>query len=110
MFRTRVGGQPNCDRSRPHSLKPMVVCPHCMFSARHCMLYRVRCRGNIAYNVVAIGCGTRAYDIVGQTYNIVCKHMVSMFKTTSYVSLQYRIPDMRYCMSKYVPSTAYDIE
>ena len=64
----------------------------------------------IAYNVVAIGCGTRAYDIVGQTYNIVCKHMVSMFKTTSYVSLQYRIPDMLYCMSKYVPSTAYDIE
>ncbi len=49
----------------------------------------------------------KTYDIVGQTCDIVCQHTMSMFNTTGYISLQYCIPDIRYCMSKNVPTISY---
>ena len=57
----------------------------------------------------------KTYNIVGQTYDIVGQHTMSMFNTTSYVTLRYRIPDIRYRMSKlclrhrirYAPTMSY---
>ncbi len=48
----------------------------------------------------------KTYGNIGETYDIVCKHMMSIFNTTSYVILRYRIPDIQYRMSK---KCAYDI-
>jgi hypothetical protein len=41
--------------------------------------------------------------------SIVCKHTMSELNTTSYMTLQYRIPDIVYCMSKKVPTKSYTI-
>jgi hypothetical protein len=38
----------------------------------------------------------KTYDNIGQTYDIVCQHTMSMFNTISYVTLRYRIPDILY--------------
>ncbi len=52
---------------------------------------------------------TKTNDIVGQTYDIVCQHTMSMIHTPSYVTLRYRIPHIRYRMSKNVPMISYTI-
>ncbi len=51
----------------------------------------------------------KTYDIVGQTYDIVCQHTMSMFNTTSHITIRYRIPDIRYRISKNMPTISYTI-
>jgi hypothetical protein len=51
----------------------------------------------------------KTYDIVGRTYDIVCMHAMSVFTTTSHVTLRYRRSGIRYRMSKKWPTMSYTI-
>ncbi len=53
----------------------------------------------------------KTYDIVGGACNIVCKHTMSVFTTTSsrYVTRRYRMSDIRYRMSRKVHTMSYTI-